>query len=433
MDRFLMSNLIEWKNKKSRKPLVLNGARQVGKTWLLKEFGKNHFENVAYISLDNNAMARSIFEQDNNINRILDDLAIYTNENIYPNKTLIIIDEIQEQPKAITSLKYFCEDAPEYHVAAAGSLLGLQVHSGTGWPVGKIESLNLYPLNFLEFLNATNNAKLLDKLYSGKINEVSVFRQKLTNLIKQYYLIGGMPEVVKNFIENNNYDSAKKIQVQILQDYRNDFSKHIPEKLIQRTSEVWESIPAHISQENKKFIFGNVRQGARAKDYEESIKWLENAGLVYKVQRINKPGIPLNSYVDNKSFKLFLLDTGILCAMTGVSKDTILEKNTLFTEFKGALTEQYVCQQLISSCNLSTYYWSSPKSSGEIDFLVQQDKNIYAIEVKAAENLKSKSLQAFKEKNVECKCLRFSLADYREQEWMKNIPLYACMLASLWD
>lgn len=433
MDRLLMSDLIEWKNKKSRKPLVLNGARQVGKTWLLKEFGKNHFENVAYIRLDNDATARLIFESDNNIKRIIDDLSIYTNEDIAPNKTLIIIDEIQEQPKAITTLKYFCEDAPQYYIAAAGSLLGLQVHSGTGWPVGKIESLNLYPLNFFEFLNATSNTKLLNKLYSGKISELSVFKQKLENLLKQYYLIGGMPEVVKNYIEKNNYDSAKKIQNQILQDYQNDFSKHIPEKLLQRTSEIWDSIPAHISQENKKFIFGNVRQGARAKDYEESIRWLENAGLVYKVQRINKPGIPLSSYVDNKSFKLFLLDTGLLCAMTGISKDIILKQNTLFTEFKGALTEQFVCQQLYSACNLKAYYWSASNSSGEIDFLVQDNQNIYAIEVKAAENLKAKSLRAFKEKNSDCKCLRFSLADYREQDWMKNIPLYACMQTSLWD
>lgn len=433
MERKLLQDLKEWKVNKNRKPLIVNGARQVGKTWLLKEFGKLCFDNFAYISFDNDSTARSFFDADFNIDRIIKSISLHTDEEIKPNETLIILDEIQTTPKALTALKYFYENAPQYVVVVAGSLLGLQQREGSGWPVGKVDYLNLYPLDFIEFLNATNNNDMAKLILSNDVSLINTFRNKLINLLKQYFIVGGMPEVVNSFVENHNYNEARALQNRILNDYAQDFSKHIPPRILKYTREAWNSIPAHLSRENKKFVFGHIRQGARAKQYEESLMWLEDAGLINKVRRISKPGIPLKSYTDNVSFKVYLSDIGLLGAMSELEPNTILNENTLFTEFKGALTEQFVCQQLISSCNLTPYYWSAQNSIGEIDFIVQNKQNIFDIEVKAEENLRSKSLQAFTKKYNNCNALRFSLSNYREQNWMKNIPLYACMNIELWQ
>lgn len=432
MKRQLVEQLIQWKNNKRRKPLILNGARQVGKTWLLKEFGKTHFEKVAYISLDSNEIAHALFENNLEIKRIIQELSLLTGVSIEPNSTLIIIDEIQAQPKAITALKYFCEEAPEYAVAAAGSLLGLSAHFGSGYPVGKVETLNLYPLSFEEFLEATSNGQLHDLVLHGEESSINLFAPRFEELLKQYYVVGGMPAVVEEFLSSSDFSAVRKLQNQILEDYSRDFAKHAPAQIYPKMLEVWASIPQHLSLENKKFVFGNVRKGSRAKTFEEAINWLYQAGLIHKVPRVTKPGLPLSAYADNKAFKVFLVDVGLLGAMTSLDPKTILEKNSIFTEFKGALTEQYVCQELIASCSLDPYYWSAETSTGEIDFIVQLSNRVYAIEVKAEENLKAKSLIAFKKANPEINAVRFSLSGYRKQDWMVNVPLYAISNTGLW-
>ena len=432
MDRHLMTELVRWKESPRRKPLILNGARQVGKTWLLKEFGREHFNAVAYVSLDGNSAARDLFEQDLDPARIIRDLSILTGVAIRPLSTLIILDEIQAAPKAITSLKYFCENAPEYAVAAAGSLLGISATEGTGYPVGKVNTLDLYPLSFREFLDATGNTMLRELADSVDTVSINAFSSRLIPLLRRYFVVGGMPAVVSGYIEGEALGSVRAMQSQILEDYLRDFAKHAPLRINPKMVEAWNSIPVHLAKENKKFIFGQVREGARAKDYAESLTWLAQAGLIHKVPRITKPGIPLSAYNDNKSFKVFLLDVGLLGAMAGLDPATVLDGNAAFTEFKGSLTEQYVCQQLVSDCGLAPYYWSAENSSGEIDFLAQGSNGIYAIEVKAEENLRAKSLRAFKAAYPEVKSVRLSLSGYREQDWMRNVPLYAMSNMGLW-
>ena len=432
MDRRLMTELVQWKESPRRKPLILNGARQVGKTWLLKKFGREHFDTVAYVSLDGSSVARDLFEQDLDPARIIRDLSILTGVAIRPSSTLIILDEIQAAPKAITSLKYFCENAPEYAVAAAGSLLGISATEGTGYPVGKVNTLDLYPLSFREFLDATGNAMLRELVDSVDTVSINAFSSKLIPLLRRYFVVGGMPAVVAGFIEGEAFSSVRDMQSQILEDYLRDFAKHAPLRINPKMVEAWNSIPVHLAKENKKFMFGQVREGARAKDYAESLTWLAQAGLIHKVPRITKPGIPLSAYNDNKSFKVFLLDVGLLGAMAGFDPTAVLDGNAAFTEFKGSLTEQYVCQQLISDCGLAPYYWSAENSSGEIDFLVQRANGVYAIEVKAEENLRAKSLRAFKAAHPEIRSVRFSLSGYRAQDWMRNVPLYAMPNMGLW-
>lgn len=432
MERDLMAELMAWKSKVRRKPLILNGARQVGKTWLLREFGRTQFEKTAYVSLDNNTAARNLFEGDFDTARIISGLSVLSGIAIEPGNTLIILDEIQAAPKAITALKYFCENAPEYAVAAAGSLLGLSAHEGSGFPVGKVQTLDLYPLSFQEYLSATGNGALRTLLESRDTQAITDFAPKAVPLLRQYYVIGGMPGVVDDFLDGNDYEAARQTQVQILEDYTCDFVKHASVRLYPRMMEVWESIPAHLSHENKRFIFGHVRQGARAKDFEEALTWLAQAGLITKVPRVSKPGVPLSAYVDGSAFKVFLLDVGLLGAMSGLDVASVMNGNAVFEEFKGALTEQYVCQQLVSACGLRPYYWSADNSSGEIDFLVQRSSKIVAVEVKAEENLRAKSLRAFTLKHPQVAALRFSLSGYREQDWMRNIPLYACSNMQLW-
>ena len=425
MQRKLMDRLIEWKGSESRKPLIVNGARQVGKTWILKEFGRLHFENVAYVSLDKNEQARRFFEPDLDPRRIVSSLSLYLDMDIDPARTLIVLDEIQSCPAAITSLKYFCEDAQEYHVAAAGSLLGISATHGTGFPVGKVSTVSLFPLSFTEFLCATGNGRYAELIERGNHAMMATFSDKLKELLRTYYIVGGMPEAANAYIDTADVRGARRVQDQILTDYTSDFAKHVPANLLARTMLAWDSIPKHLSKENKKFVFGQVRKGARAADFEESLRWLEQAGLVTKVPRVSKPGMPLKAYRDQNAFKVFMLDIGLLGAMSGLSPAAMVEGGGIFTEFKGALTEQYVCQQLVSDCGLVPFYWSAENSSGEIDFLVQAGANVYPIEVKAEENLRAKSLRAFNERYEGMSPRRFSMSGFRDQGWMRNIPLYA--------
>lgn len=432
MQRALMDRLVAWKNAARRKPLILNGARQAGKTWLLKEFGRLHFESVAYVSLDNDALARSYFDSDFDTARIITSLSLELDMDIEPEKTLIVLDEVQACPKAITSLKYFCENASEYAVAAAGSLLGISAIEGTGFPVGKVNMFDLHPLSFDEFLEATGNGRFAKLVASGETAMIGNFSSKLEELLKQYYVVGGMPEAVNAFVAEQDVRAARSVQREILDGYVSDFAKHIPPRLLARTMLAWESIPRHLSQENKKFVYGKVRRGSRAADFEESLAWLEQAGLIHKVRRASKPGIPLSAYCESGAFKVFMVDVGLLGAMSDLSPEAVIAGSRVFTEFKGALTEQYVCQQLISECGLTPYYWSAENSLGEIDFLVQDGGSVFAIEVKAEENLRAKSLRAFKGAHPEVAVVRFSLSGYREQEWMRNVPLYAVSRRGLW-
>lgn len=432
MKRMLMDELVLWKSNPNRKPLVLNGARQVGKTWLLKEFGTRHFESVAYVSLDNDAVARSYFDMDLDARRIIASLSLQLNMDIVPEKTLIILDEIQACPKAITALKYFCESAPEYAVAAAGSLLGLSAHEGSGFPVGKVNMLDLHPLTFSEFLEATGNGRYAGLIESGDVNLMTPFAPTLEGLLRRYYVVGGMPGAVNAYLAGDDFRAARKVQEELLAGYERDFSKHVPPRLLGRMMLAWASIPRHLSRENKRFVFGQVRKGGRAADFEECLAWLEEAGLIHKVQRVDRPGLPLSAYTEQAIFKVFLLDIGLLGAMCELNPEAILAGSAVFTEFKGALTEQYVCQELIASCGFTPFYWSAENSTGEIDFLVQGGGKIYPIEVKAKENLKAKSLRAFAGKYDGVHARRFSMSGYRDQDWMRNVPLYAIGHYGLW-
>lgn len=425
MQRKLMDRLVGWKGSERRKPLIVNGARQVGKTWILKELGRLHFESVAYVSLDKDERARRFFEPDLDPRRIVSSLSLHLDMDIDPGRTLVVLDEIQSCPAAITSLKYFCEDAQEYHVAAAGSLLGISATHGTGFPVGKVSTLNLFPLSFTEFLCATGSGRYAELVERGDHAMMDTFSDKLKELLRTYYIVGGMPEAVNAYIGTADVRDARGVQDQILTDYTSDFAKHVPANLLARTMLAWDSIPKHLSKENKKFVFGQVRKGARAADFEESLRWLEQAGLVTKVPRVSKPGMPLKAYRDQNAFKVFMLDIGLLGAMSGLSPVAMVDGGGIFTEFKGALTEQYVCQQLVSDCGLAPYYWSAENSSGEIDFLVQDGSGVYPIEVKAEENLRAKSLRAFNGRYEGMSPRRFSMSGFRDQGWMRNIPLYA--------
>lgn len=432
MDRFLMNELIAWKNRPRRKPLILNGARQVGKTWLLKEFGKRHFDNVAYVNLDDNPSMREQFELGYDVPRIISAIQFDTGQAVSEGGTLIILDEIQACPKALTSLKYFCENAPGYAVAAAGSLLGITVHEGSGYPVGKVNTLDLHPLHFREYLVATGNQNLCDLIDSGNVDLINSFSSKLIPFLRQYYYVGGMPEAVSAFLDRGLLKDAREVQLEILQGYERDISKHLSRTESEYALAAWRSIPSHLGRENKKFVFSHIASGARARNYQAGITWLTQAGITTLVRRISKPGIPLCPYADDTAFKLFLVDVGLLGAMAGLDKEAVVGGSEIFEEFKGSLTEQYVCQQLVSDCRLVPYYWSAENSSGEVDFLVQRSNSVYAIEVKAEENLRAKSLRAFKGAHPEIRSVRFSLSGYREQDWMRNVPLYAMSNAGLW-
>ena len=424
MYRFALEKLIEWKNNPNRKPLIIRGARQVGKTWLMQEFGRTQFEQTAYINFDVNTRMRDAFSANLDTERLLLAISAETGISISPDNTLLIFDEIQEAPRALTSLKYFCENHPEYAIVAAGSLLGIALHEGTSFPVGKVDFLNLYPLSYREFLLAMGEEALLMLLDCEDLQMLSLFRDKYTDLLRQYYFVGGMPEAADCFCKKRDFNQVRAIQTNLVAYYQQDFSNHAPVSQIARLNQVWQSIPMQLARENRKFMYGQIREGARAKDFELAIQWLTDCGLVYKAVRASKPGMPLAAYMKLSAFKLFLADIGLLGALSGLSAQTIVDGSRIFTEFKGALTEQYVMQQLVSDTGLTPYYFSADNSRMEVDFLLQMENQIIPLEVKAEENLRSKSLRTYCEKYDPELAVRTSLSDYRRQDWMVNVPLY---------
>jgi len=424
MKRNAFKQMLEWKNGSRRKPLIIRGARQVGKTWLMKEFGKENFKNTVYINFDSNPEMRELFSGSLDVDHLITGLQILSGEKIVPRDTLLIFDEVQEEPRALSSLKYFCEEAPEYAVAAAGSLLGVALHQGTSFPVGKVEFLDLYPLSFTEFLEAAGGAELAELLKSGEWELIKGLRMKYIEHLRYYYYTGGMPEAVQTFLREKDLDEVRKVQQNILSAYEQDFSRHAPPETVARIRMVWQSIPSQLARENRRFVYGALRKGARAKDFELAIQWLRDCGLIEQVIRLSEPALPLPAYAE-EGFKIFLSDVGLLGAMSGLDARTVLNGNRLFTEFKGALTEQYIAQQLRSELKLKPFYWSSERSSAEVDFVFQFGMNIYPLEVKAEENLKAKRLKVYSEKFGPPIAIRTSMSDFRKETNLVNLPLYA--------
>ncbi len=425
MYRSTIEKLYKWKTSKYRKPLIIEGARQVGKTWLMKEFGKQAYENTIYINFDSNSKMADLFATDLDTERLILGIELYSGKKINPDNTLLIFDEVQEVPRALTSLKYFYENAPQYHIVCAGSLLGIALHQGTSFPVGKVDFLKLYPLSFSEFLMATGNERFAELLKSQDYEMITKFKQTYIEALKLYYFVGGMPEAVLNFAENKDFNVVREIQKRILTAYEQDFSKHAPNEIVPKLRMVWNSIPSQLAKENKKFVYGLVREGGRARDYETAIMWLSDCGLVHKVSRVNAAGIPLKAYEDLKAFKLFIVDVGLLSCMVGLRQSTLIEGNDLFIEFKGALTEQYVCQQLKTIEDLGVYYYTNDRGTCEIDFVVDTGEKIVPVEVKAETNLKAKSLKTYREKYNPELSIRTSMSDYKKEDWLLNLPLYA--------
>lgn len=424
MERSIYSSLKKWKESPTRKPLILQGARQVGKTYILKEFGAREYSEVVYINCDDNNDMQNMFV-DYDVDRIIRSLSAISGVSIKPSTTLLILDEIQEVERGLASLKYFCEKAPEYHVAVAGSLLGITLHEGTSFPVGKVDMLYMYPMDFEEFLLAMGKEQLVELLRSNSWAALTPLRGMLTELLRQYYFVGGMPEAVKTYVERGDIWEVRSIHSKIIDAYRNDMSKHVPKQQVQRINMVWNSIPSQLARDNKKFIYGALRKGARANDFEIAIQWLVDSGLVHKVHRISKPVVPLKFYEDMASFKLFLLDCGLLGALSETPPEQILIGDNVFEEYKGAFTENYVLQQLKSLPRTFVYYYSNDNSTLEIDFVVQHEAHVIPIEVKAEENLRAKSLRQFVTDNSGLHGVRFSMSDYREQDWLTNVPLWA--------
>lgn len=424
MERSIYSSLKKWKESPTRKPLILQGARQVGKTYILKEFGAREYSEVVYINCDDNNDMQNMFV-DYDVDRIIRSLSAISGISIKPSTTLLILDEIQEVERGLASLKYFCEKAPEYHVAVAGSLLGITLHEGTSFPVGKVDMLYMYPMDFEEFLLAMGKEQLVELLRNNSWAALTPLRGMLTELLRQYYFVGGMPEAVKTYVERGDIWEVRSIHSKIIDAYRNDMSKHVPKQQVQRINMVWNSIPSQLARDNKKFIYGALRKGARANDFEIAIQWLVDSGLVHKVHRISKPVVPLKFYEDIASFKLFLLDCGLLGALSETPPEQILIGDNVFEEYKGAFTENYVLQQLKSLPRTFVYYYSNDNSTLEIDFVVQHEAHVIPIEVKAEENLRAKSLRQFVTDNAGLHGVRFSMSDYREQDWLMNVPLWA--------
>lgn len=423
MEREAIGQLYEWKARPNRKPLIIRGARQVGKTWLMLEFAKKAYEKWIYVNFEDEEMLKHVFELDFDVPRILNALSLRFHTEI-DEQTLLIFDEIQAAPRGITSLKYFCEKAPEYHVITAGSLLGISMHGGDSFPVGKVDFLSLMPMSFPEFLRAAGQERLAKLLAECKWDSIVYVKDRIIQLLRTYYYVGGMPEAVKAYCDGLGYEEVRRIQSNILMTYENDFSKHAPANEVPRIRMVWHSVTSQLAKENRKFIYGVLRQGARAKEFEIAVEWLQDAGLVYRVNRTRSGEMPLSAFEDFGTFKLFMLDVGLMCAINRLSSDSILLGNDIFSTYRGAMTEQYVCQQLTGSVDF-IYYWSADNSRGEIDFLIQTGGRIVPIEVKAEENLKSKSLSAFVARYPSLHAVRLSMSDYREQEWMTNVPLYA--------
>lgn len=424
MERSIYSSLKKWKESPTRKPLILQGARQVGKTYILKEFGAREYSEVVYINCDDNNDMQNMFV-DYDVDRIIRSMSAISGISIKPSTTLLILDEIQEVERGLASLKYFCEKAPEYHVAVAGSLLGITLHEGTSFPVGKVDMLYMYPMDFEEFLLAMGKEQLVELLRNNSWAALTPLRGMLTELLRQYYFVGGMPEAVKTYVERGDIWEVRSIHSKIIDAYRNDMSKHVPKQQVQRINMVWNSVPSQLARDNKKFIYGALRKGARANDFEIAIQWLVDSGLVHKVHRISKPIVPLKFYEDMASFKLFLLDCGLLGALSETPPEQILIGDNVFEEYKGAFTENYVLQQLKSLPRTFVYYYSNDNSTLEIDFVVQHEAHVIPIEVKAEENLRAKSLRQFVTDNSGLHGVRFSMSDYREQDWLTNVPLWA--------
>lgn len=425
MYRIAIEKLYKWKNSKRRKPLIIEGARQVGKTWLMKEFGKQAYADTVYINFDSNSRMADLFSADLDTDRLIMGLELYAGRKINPENTLLIFDEVQEVPRALASLKYFYENAPQYHIVCAGSLLGIALHQGTSFPVGKVDFLKLYPLSFSEFLMATGNERFAELLKNQDYEMITSFKQTYIDALKHYYFVGGMPEAVQSFAESKDFNEVRAIQKRILAAYEQDFSKHAPNEIVPKIRMLWNSIPSQLARENKKFIYGLVREGGRAREYETAIMWLSDCGLVHKVSRVNAAGIPLKAYEDLKAFKLFIVDVGLLGCMTGLRQRTLLDGDDLFVEFKGALTEQYVCQQLKTIEDLGVYYYTNDRGSCEIDFVVDTGEQIVPIEVKAETNLRAKSLKTYRERFEPELSVRTSMADYKKEDWLLNLPLYA--------
>lgn len=425
MYRIAIEKLFKWKKSKNRKPLIIEGARQVGKTWLMKEFGNQAYSDTVYINFDSNSRMSDLFSSDLDTTRLIMGLELYVGHKINPENTLLIFDEVQEVPRALASLKYFYENAPQYHIVCAGSLLGIALHEGTSFPVGKVDFLKLYPLSFKEFMMATDQERFVELLDKQDFQMINSFKETYIDALKQYYFVGGMPEAVQSFADNKDFNEVRDIQKRILMAYEQDFSKHAPNEIVPKIRMVWNSIPSQLAKENKKFIYGLIREGGRAKEYETAIMWLADCGLVHKVSRVNGAGIPLRAYEDLRAFKLFVLDVGLLGCMVGLNQRTLLDGNYLFVEFKGALTEQYVCQQLKTIEGLGVFYYTNDRGSCEIDYVVDTGELIVPVEVKAEVNLKAKSLKTFYEKFSPKISIRTSMANYKKEDWLINLPLYA--------
>ena len=424
MKRYALQNLIAWKNSKDRKPLLLYGARQVGKTWLMEEFGKTNFPDYVILNLEKNERIANVFQKTLEPQEILTAIEMETRQTISKD-TLIILDEIQACPSAITSLKYFCEDLPEYHIIAAGSLLGVAIHSGVSFPVGKVESMYIYPMTFCEFLDAIGEERLCETINNRDFNLISVFKDKIVDYLKTYFYIGGMPEIVKNYVENKDFQQVREIQKRILNDYKEDFSHHIPVEIRPLVTKLWESVPRQLAKENKKFVYKEIdNDKARSKAYDPALEWLKDSGLVYQIARLSKPALPISAYKEYNIFKLFMLDIGLLSAKSNLDIRILLEGSRIFTEFKGAITEQYVLQELMAQQNVDIGYWGNLNGQAEVDFVLQMDSQVIPIEVKAGINLKAKSLSTYKEKFNPDILVRTSLADYKKSDNLFDIPLY---------
>lgn len=426
MERTAISELYEWKSRSDRKPLIVRGARQVGKTWLILDFAKKAYGQYVYVNFEEESLLSHVFEGDFDIDRIITAISLRKQQDI-DKDTLLIFDEIQAAPRGVTALKYFCEKARDYHVIAAGSLLGIAMHQSDSFPVGKVDFVDLSPLDFHEFLLAMGEERIAGLLAKRDWQTVAMVKDRLTALLKTYYYVGGMPEAVDSYRRRKDFAEVRRIQNNILDTYNNDFSKHAPINEVPRIRMVWNSIAGQLAKENRKFIYGMLREGARAKDFEVAIEWLRDAGLIYKVNRTKGGELPLNAFEDFSAFKIYLLDVGLLSAINKLTAETLIQGNEIFNTYKGALTEQYFFQQIRGKADF-VYYWSADNSRGEVDFVVQKAERVIPIEVKAEENLRAKSLAAFVARNPGLHALRFSMSDYREQDWMTNIPLYAVTL-----
>ena len=424
MERYLYNDLIKWSSSKNRKPLILFGARQVGKTWLLKEFGSRKYKNTAFISFDRDDAACQLMKTEMSAEKILRGLSAFTGVDIMPGETLVILDEIQDCPIALTRLKAIAEDASEYHVAACGSLLGIALHEGISYPVGKVDEMYLYPMTFGEFLMANGKEKMQAFLAESDWTMIKAISIEYVDQLRQYYYVGGMPAAVKAYVEGEGLNAVRIKQKQILDDYDRDFSKHAPARVVPRIRMVWQSIVSQLTKENKKFIFGAMKKGARASEFEEAIQWLTDAGIVYKVNRVNEVRMPLKFYEDMGAFKLFILDVGLMGAMADVPASQIMVGENIFKEYKGAFTEVYIESQLATT-GIPVYYHSVESSRIELDFVIQLCDNVYPVEAKAEENVKAKSMKVFIGSNPQLKGIRLSMKDYKEQSWLENIPLYA--------